>query len=316
MHFWLHPVGELNKSTFWAIKNTHGQTWVSMKESHTHSTLKKQGRYGSIKYQVYQVFQQHGKHQPLVSQMFLPAPFHQGAASLECPSLLPNMDTWPLNICVVLNCCVFLCVSVCSTYLLKYTIWYLSISISPSPSLSLPLSRTFFLSLSFSFFLFLFLVFSCCFFLSFFLPLSLSVFIQARKKSPMGCKNHAQMVGFWLCLPHHFFPSYSWLRNRPIRLRFTIRACQSVEGIGRGGPWALIHDVVAQPDRFWGSILGKKRQFHSKKRGSGTAKILGFHRALIPKNGISMSALIMHRMQRCLCLGKQIWNPKIAMSNA
>jgi hypothetical protein len=152
------------------------------------------------------------------------------------------------------------------------------------------------------------------FFLSF--SLSLSVFIQARKKSPMGCKNHAQMVGFWLCLPHHFFPSYSWLRNRPIRLRFTIRACQSVEGIGRGGPWALIHDVVAQPDRFWGSILGKKRQFHSKKRGSGTAKILGFHRALIPKNGISMSALIMHRMQRCLCLGKQIWNPKIAMSNA
>ena len=24
-------------------------------------------------------------------------------------------------------------------------------------------------------------------------------------KSPMGCKNHAQMVGFLLCLPHHFF---------------------------------------------------------------------------------------------------------------
>ena len=179
MHFWLHPVGELNKSTFWAIKNTHGQTWVSMKESHTHSTLKKQGRYGSIKYQVYQVFQQHGKHQPLVSQMFLPAPFHQGAASLECPSLLPNMDTWPLNICVVLNCCVFLCVSVCSTYLLKYTIWYLSISISPSPSLSLALSfALLFLFLSFSF---CFLCFpAVSFFLSFSLSLSLSLYKQEK----------------------------------------------------------------------------------------------------------------------------------------
>ena len=185
MHFWLHPVGELNKSTFWAIKSRHGQTRVSMKESHTHSTLKKQGKYGSIKYQVYQVFQQHGKHQPLVSQMFLPAPFHQGAASLECPSLLPNMDTWPLNICVVLNCCVFLCVSVCSTYLLIYIYYMIPIDLYLSLSLPVPPSLSHFLS--FSFFFFLSLSVSCVFllfpsfFLSFFLPLSLSVFIQARK---------------------------------------------------------------------------------------------------------------------------------------